>query len=80
MTQYQLIEEPDLLHPGSPNKAQFTQLDITKPEMVEVSLREDGKVLWVNVDGRCVLRVCQITYASVSLGGNEIVEVLDGSV
>lgn len=35
-------------------------LDITAPEnTVEVEARKDGKVLWVNVDGICVLRICQ---------------------
>lgn len=36
-------------------------LDITQPEHgVEVRIRSDGKVLWVNVDGVCRLRVCMI--------------------
>ena len=35
--------------------------DITAPEHVEVVVREDGKVLWVNVDGECRLRICRIT-------------------
>lgn len=35
-------------------------LDITAPEVVEVRLRDDNKVLWVNVDGFCRLRICQI--------------------
>lgn len=35
-------------------------LDITGPELCEIQVRQDGKVIWVNVDGRCVLRVCQI--------------------
>lgn len=41
--------------------AGFEMLDITAPSTnVEVELRSDGKVLWVNLEGRCVLRVCQI--------------------
>jgi hypothetical protein len=37
------------------------QLDITAPaEIVEVQIREDKKVIWVNVDGVCCLRICQI--------------------
>ncbi|MCK5641159.1 MAG: hypothetical protein KAJ19_10190 [Gammaproteobacteria bacterium] len=27
---------------------------------VDVTIRDDGKVLWVSVDGRTVLRICQI--------------------
>ena len=37
------------------------QLDITAPkELVEIQIREDEKVIWVNVDGICCLRICQI--------------------
>jgi hypothetical protein len=36
-------------------------MDITAPEHgVVVSVRDDEKVLWVDVDGICVLRICQI--------------------
>lgn len=35
-------------------------LDITAPQVIEVEVREDGKVLWINIDGICRLRVCQI--------------------
>lgn len=36
-------------------------LDITAPAHgVEVQIRLDGKVLWVNVDGVLRLRICQI--------------------
>ena len=36
-------------------------IDITAPKYpVEIAIRHDGKVLWINVDGKCVLRVCQI--------------------
>jgi hypothetical protein len=35
-------------------------IDITAPDVVEVSIREDGTVIWINVDGICKLRVCQI--------------------
>ena len=34
--------------------------DITAPKDVEVSIRFGGKVLWINVDGKCELRICQI--------------------
>lgn len=27
---------------------------------IDVTLRQDGAVLWVNVDGICVLRICKI--------------------
>jgi hypothetical protein len=35
-------------------------LDINGPEQVEVLLRADHKVLWVNIEGICRLRVCNI--------------------
>jgi len=34
--------------------------DMTVPEIVEITVRDDGKVVWVNVDGECVLRCSQI--------------------
>jgi hypothetical protein len=36
-------------------------IDVTAPQVVEVSIRNDGKVVWVNVDGICRFRACQIT-------------------
>lgn len=35
-------------------------LDITGPTEVYIDVREDGNVLWVNVDGICRLRICRI--------------------
>jgi len=35
--------------------------DITAPELgVQVSISADGKKVWVNVDGVCVLRITEI--------------------
>jgi len=38
-------------------------LDITADTnaVVETDIRSDGKVLWVNVNGICVLRICRIS-------------------
>jgi hypothetical protein len=36
-------------------------LDIRNPEFVTVTVSEDGKKLWVNVDDMCVLRVQNVT-------------------
>ncbi|GAI17333.1 unnamed protein product [marine sediment metagenome] len=33
---------------------------ITGARVCEISIREDGKVIWINVDGVCVCRVCRI--------------------
>lgn len=35
-------------------------LDITAPDSVEVLIRDDKKVVWVNVDGICRFRACRI--------------------
>lgn len=35
-------------------------LDITGAEYVQVAIRDDGKVLWVNTEQGCVLRICQV--------------------
>lgn len=35
-------------------------LDVSDTSAVEVLIRKDKKVVWVNVDGVCVLRVCNI--------------------
>ena len=36
--------------------------DITAPKNVTVQLSHDHRRLWVNVDGQCVLRCCQIEH------------------
>lgn len=35
-------------------------LDISGAGIVELQVREDGRVIWVNVDGVCRLRICRI--------------------
>jgi hypothetical protein len=35
-------------------------IDITAPEVVEILIRDDGKVVWINVDGICRFRACEI--------------------
>lgn len=35
-------------------------IDITSPEIVQIQIRGDSKVVWVNVNGECVLRCCQV--------------------
>jgi len=39
---------------------QFQMTDLRRPKAVEISIAEDGKTLWVNVDGRCALRISDI--------------------
>lgn len=40
-------------------------VDITSPRTVQVQIRSDGKVIWINVDGMCRLRCCQIEHLDV---------------
>ena len=35
-------------------------IDITAPETVEILIRDDKKVVWINVNGECVFRACRI--------------------
>lgn len=35
-------------------------VDITAPQVVEVEMSADRKTLWVNINGKCALRCCQI--------------------
>ncbi len=37
-----------------------THLDITGADDVEISIRDDGKVIWVNTALGCKLRICSI--------------------
>lgn len=35
-------------------------IDIEAPKVVEVQVSHDNRRLWVNINGRCVLRCCKI--------------------
>ena len=48
--------------PFDPEKA----LDVTGPVAVEVTIRNDKKVIWVNIDGVCMLRVCRIESLTIN--------------
>lgn len=39
--------------------AQF--LDIIEPQLVEIQIRDDKQVIWINIDGKCAVRICRIT-------------------
>lgn len=36
-------------------------LDITGPVIVQIQIRNDGDVIWINVDGMCRMRICRIS-------------------
>lgn len=35
-------------------------IDVTAPEILEILIRTDGKVVWINVDGVCRFRACKL--------------------
>lgn len=37
-----------------------TQMDVTGAQVVDISIRADGTVIWINIDNVCKLRVCRI--------------------
>lgn len=47
------------------------QQEISGPvEVVQIMIRSDGRVVWVNVDGVCRLRINQVTGAVMVEGEN----------
>ena len=54
-----------------PSLAQLAEahVDLTAPGHVDVSISDDGKVIWVNVNGICVLRCCQCE--SITIEGDQ---------
>lgn len=34
--------------------------DVTAPPNLEIVIRNDGKVVWLNINGVCVFRACRI--------------------
>jgi hypothetical protein len=40
-------------------------VDITAPKHVEVRVSHNGKTVWVNVNGICLLRACRISHLAV---------------
>ena len=39
---------------------EYSFLDISQPKIVQVEINPSGSILWVNIDGLCMLRVCVI--------------------
>lgn len=39
---------------------ELQSLDVTLAQHMEIMIRNDGKVIWINEGGRCLLRVCGI--------------------
>lgn len=55
----------DHIRPLDKELVMDSMIDITGAEIVEVQVRSDGKVLWVNIDGICRLRVNQINHLKI---------------
>lgn len=47
-------------------KLEFVQMTDIVAKKVEVKVRDDGKVLWVNTEEGCLLRICGIEQIFVS--------------
>jgi hypothetical protein len=45
-----------------------SMIDITQPEFLEVIVRYDGKVVWINVDGICRFRACRLNHLEINDG------------
>lgn len=57
------------LHKPSLQELADAQVDITEPEHgVDVATNHDNTVLWVNVDGVCILRVCRCPVIIINNG------------
>lgn len=43
-------------------------LDVTAPDYVEIVVSHDERKVWINVDGRCLLRACRIQHIKIEDG------------
>lgn len=47
---------------------EMSSIDITEPEVVQVDIKSDGKVIWINVNGICMFRACRIKNLEINDG------------
>jgi hypothetical protein len=40
-------------------------LDITGSDCVQIEIRNDGKVVWINTEDGCIMRICRIKHLDV---------------
>jgi hypothetical protein len=61
------------------SSSQLTHQDITKPDAgVDIQIRTkgtSGTTIHINVDGVCVLRVCQIPYLEMQIDNGDILHM-----
>lgn len=43
-------------------------LDVTAPQHIDITIDEHAKVVWINVNGVCLLRACRISRLDLSDG------------
>ncbi len=43
-------------------------IDISKPEVIEILIKTDGKVIWINTENGCIFRACCIKKLIVNDG------------
>ena len=56
------------------DRTEQTFIDISQPRYgVQVTVREDGQVMWVSVDGLTVCRINRINYLELNLPGLEMI-------
>ena len=44
---------------------EYNFLDIAEPKVIQIEVNPTGSILWVNIDGLCVLRVCKIAKLTI---------------
>lgn len=55
-----------------------TMLDVTcndNDDFIEINIREDDKVFWINMNGQCIFRACQIPNLVVHRGRKSFIEI-----
>jgi len=51
-----------MTHLNNPNFDEVieNQMDISNVDCIEITVRNDRKVVWINLNGVCVVRICNI--------------------
>lgn len=52
------------------NESTESMIDIRKPNIVGVTFSDDYSTLWINIDNKCKLRVCEISKYEITLPDN----------
>jgi hypothetical protein len=60
-----ILDEPDFEYVKEVKEELPATVDITAPECVEIIIKNDGKVVWINTENGCQFRACQIKVLEV---------------